>query len=610
MTDPYLKFFGLRERPFNSNADLRYMHLTHTLAGTLAELVSGIQNRKGFLVLTGEVGTGKTTLIRRLLDWLGQNQIATAYIFNSRMDTAGLFNLIVAEFGISSDTIPRGDSLKALQNWLLARGRADGTAVLVVDEAQGLSCQVLDDLRLLLDLEARGERPLQVVLAGQPELDDKLRKPELRQLRQRIAVRCRTAPLTIDETSDYIRQRLKIAGAAGEIVFEKEAANAVYFYSLGVPRVINLLCDRALAAASGLRIKPVPVCVVEEAAAEFEFDELKPRAVSRYSHLASFPDWMTGDTPARAMRPRGAEGAGPFLVQQHHSSAPLPSAAPPDAVLAFSAAMGAASQTFAREKSPAVAAALEDGFSEAALSVEASAVEVVLEEASILTLDSVDVPDEIEEIPETGTRIEIFPAAHSAAPSDWPSFTPAGDPGPKHALEICSQPPATAEKASIAASSVMVPHNIEEISGSETPHEVFRTKHPVEPGNTVSLRPAAARGAMPAPESPLEPALRHVTLRASSAPRREWVPAPPPRRAQRAPWWWSARDVWDLQEWLSVWREGFLSFARVTAQSCREINESVSRWLRASMGPRRESVVRWLRAPMGHTRGRFIDRQD
>jgi general secretion pathway protein A len=272
----YQKFFGLRESPFNVNPDPRYLFLTRQIQEALAGLTYGIQNRKGFLLLTGEVGTGKTTLLNRLLDWLHGQRVATAFIFNSQLNVNQLFDFIVAEFEISCESREKSQILLRLNQWLLERYRAGETAVLIIDEAQNLSPEVLEEVRLLTNLETSTEKLLQIVLTGQPELEEKLKLTELRQLRQRITLRCRTAVLTLEETFGYIAERLRIAGANGEPIFSKEAIQAVHMYSQGIPRVVNLLCEHSLINAYVDHLRPVPAHLVEEVAREFQLDEIEP----------------------------------------------------------------------------------------------------------------------------------------------------------------------------------------------------------------------------------------------------------------------------------------------------------------------------------------------
>ena len=274
----YQKFFGLRESPFNVNPDPRYLYLTRQIQESLAGLTYGIQNRKGFILLTGEVGTGKTTLLNRLLDWLRGQRVATAYIFNSRLDVNQLFDFIMAEFEIPCESREKSQVLMRLNQWLLERYRAGETAVLIVDEAQNLSAEVLEEIRLLTNLETSTEKLLQIVLTGQPELEEKLKLPQLRQLRQRITLRCRTAPLSLEETFGYIAERLRIAGANGEPIFSKESIQTIHLYSHGIPRVVNLLCEHSLINAYVDSLRPVPSHMVEEVAREFQLDEIAPVA--------------------------------------------------------------------------------------------------------------------------------------------------------------------------------------------------------------------------------------------------------------------------------------------------------------------------------------------
>jgi general secretion pathway protein A len=272
----YERFFGLQECPFKANPDPRYLFLTGQTQEALAGLTYGIQNRKGFILLTGEVGTGKTTLLHRLLDWLRLQRVATAFVFNSKFNESQLLDYVMADFGIRCDSHDKSQMLMRLNHWLLDRYRAGAPAVLIVDEAQNLSADVLEEIRLLTNLETSTEKLLQIVLSGQPELEGKLRSQQLRQLRQRITLRCRTAPLTQEETFGYVAERLRIAGANGEPIFSKEAIETVHLYSRGIPRVVNLLCEHALINAYVDHLRPVPAHAVEEVAREFQLDEVSP----------------------------------------------------------------------------------------------------------------------------------------------------------------------------------------------------------------------------------------------------------------------------------------------------------------------------------------------
>jgi len=276
----YKVFFGLKDNPFNVNPDPRFLYFTKEIEEALSGLKYGVQNRKGFITLTGEVGTGKTTLVNRLLDWLHGQKVRTAFLFNSRMNTSQLFDFILAEFGITCESRNKSQQLMRLNQWLLDRFRAGETTVLIVDEAQNLTYPVLEEIRLLTNLETSTEKLLQIVLSGQPELEEKLKLPQLRQLRQRIMLRCKTTPLSKEQTHDYIVERLRIAGASGELIFSAEAVETIHKYSVGIPRVVNLLCEHSLINAYVDQQRPISAKVVEDVAHEFQLDEVAPTATA------------------------------------------------------------------------------------------------------------------------------------------------------------------------------------------------------------------------------------------------------------------------------------------------------------------------------------------
>ena len=269
----YKEFFGLRANPFNVNPDPRYLFLTRHTEEALACLTYGIQSRKGFVLLTGEVGTGKTTLINKLLEWLRLQQVATAFIFNSRMNVPQFLDYMMADFGIPCDSKSKSQILQRLYNWLLDRYRAGETAVLIVDEAQNLTDEVLEEIRMLTNLETFTEKLLQIVLVGQPELEAKLKQPQLRQLRQRLTLRAKTHPLTIEETKAYVQQRLRIAGSDGRQIFDGEALSAVHKYSNGIPRVVNLLCEHCLVSAFVDQKPTISEGIVDAVARDFDLSD-------------------------------------------------------------------------------------------------------------------------------------------------------------------------------------------------------------------------------------------------------------------------------------------------------------------------------------------------
>ena len=300
----YKKFFGLKENPFNVNPDPRYLFLTPHTQEALACLTYGIETRKGFILLTGEVGTGKTTLINKVLEWLHKERVFTAFVFNPRLSVSQFFDFMMADFGIPCESHQKGQMLLKLNQWLLDRYRAGERAVLVVDEAQNLSPQMLEEIRLLTNLETSTEKLLQIVLAGQPELEHKLNQPELRQLRQRITLRAKTRQLTLEETQGYIEERLRIAGADNPDIFSPEAIAAVHRFARGIPRVTNLLCEHALVSAFADQKNPVPAEIVEEVARDFDLHIIDPLAHA---------------TPAAAQAPlpssNGANGTQPPLIE-------------------------------------------------------------------------------------------------------------------------------------------------------------------------------------------------------------------------------------------------------------------------------------------------------
>jgi general secretion pathway protein A len=269
----YKEFYGLRANPFNVNPDPRYLFLTRHTEEALACLTYGIQSRKGFVLLTGEVGTGKTTLINKLLEWLRLQQVATAFIFNSRLNVPQFLDYMMADFGIPCDSKLKSQILLRLYNWLLDRYRAGETAVLIVDEAQNLSDEVLEEIRMLTNLETFTEKLLQIVLVGQPELEQKMKQPQLRQLRQRLTLRAKTYALTLDETKAYVQQRLRIAGSNGQQIFEPEAVMAIHRYASGIPRVINLLCEHCLVSSFVDQQKMIGPAVVDGVARDFDLGD-------------------------------------------------------------------------------------------------------------------------------------------------------------------------------------------------------------------------------------------------------------------------------------------------------------------------------------------------
>lgn len=241
----YLSFYGLKARPFNTTPDPSFLYLAPAHREALAQLLYGVHERKGFIVLTGEVGTGKTTLLQTLVQRL-DGDAAVAFLFNSTLPFDGVLEYMLEDLGIAKAGESRAQRLFALNNFLIERRRAGQTTILILDEAQNLDPPTLEQVRLLSNFETPTEKLLQILLVGQPELEAKLQLPELRQLRQRIGLRCSIPPLTPEETTDYIRTRLRIAGARDSGLFTDRAVARISEYAGGIPRVINIVCDHCL----------------------------------------------------------------------------------------------------------------------------------------------------------------------------------------------------------------------------------------------------------------------------------------------------------------------------------------------------------------------------
>jgi len=278
MYTTFFRFFGLRDNPFTINPDPGYLYVDHRIQTVLDDMASAIQARKGLIILTGEPGTGKTTLLNRLMQWLKEQKTPTAFIFNPHLELHELFDFLFANFAIPTEPDYPDNPWMRLNRWSIERYRMDMNAVVILDEAQGLPVPLLAEIRLLLNHQIQNEGLMQIVLSGQPELEEKLKRPELRQLRQRIGLRCRTTALTLQQAREYVRKRVHLAGGNSEKVFAPEAIDTAYQYSQGIPRLMNLLSERAMIQAYLGHTQPVPASSVEEAARQLQFDEVKPVA--------------------------------------------------------------------------------------------------------------------------------------------------------------------------------------------------------------------------------------------------------------------------------------------------------------------------------------------
>jgi general secretion pathway protein A len=243
----YLEYYGLKEPPFDLTPNPRFLFFSLKHREAFNHLLYAIRERKGFVQLTGEVGAGKTTLCRALLNQLGK-QYSTALILNPVLDADGLMKAIAMEFGLQVKGKDRLETLQEINRFLISQLEQDRETILIIDEAQNLSEDLLEQTRLLSNLETDDRKLLQIILMGQPELRQRLENPALRQLRQRITVRYHLRPLTRGEVSQYVQHRLHVSGANGTPYFTRPALWRVYDYSQGIPRLVNAVCDKALLA--------------------------------------------------------------------------------------------------------------------------------------------------------------------------------------------------------------------------------------------------------------------------------------------------------------------------------------------------------------------------
>lgn len=269
----YLKFYGLKEKPFNVTSDPSFLFFSRTHKEALSHLLYGIQDRKGFIAITGEIGAGKTTLCRALLNQLDPQRTKTAFIFNPSLSGLQLLEAILQDFGLTPQRKNKMVLFNQLNEFLLRQLTLGHNVVLMIDEAQNIRTPLLEEIRMLSNLETDKEKLFQIILVGQPQLNDKLNTPDLYQLRQRIAVRFHINPLGRDEIEKYIHHRLKVAGSDGNIKFPRESIERIFAYSNGVPRLMNLICDRALLTGFVMGSKVLTEGIIEKSVAELENTE-------------------------------------------------------------------------------------------------------------------------------------------------------------------------------------------------------------------------------------------------------------------------------------------------------------------------------------------------
>ncbi len=268
----YNAFFGFSESPFSLSPDPAFFFRSEQHEEALANLVYGVQARKGFIVLSGEVGTGKTTMLECLRDYLESQYIEFAFLFNSRITPDQFFEMIAYDLNLDCARTSKTDVLFALNDLLVQQAQDGRTVVLIVDEAHNLDWEVLEEIRLLGNLENRNGKLLQIILSGQPELDRKLDAPNLRQLKQRIVLRCNLQPFTLRDAVDYIESRLEKAGMPEQTVFSEELMAEVHIRTQGIPRVINAVCDNLLLTAFAMEQKTCDVSMLDEICRDMRLD--------------------------------------------------------------------------------------------------------------------------------------------------------------------------------------------------------------------------------------------------------------------------------------------------------------------------------------------------
>lgn len=265
----YLEFYGLTEPPFDLTPNPKFLFYTAKHREAFNHVLYGIRERKGFVQLTGEVGAGKTTLCRALLEQL-DGQFSTALILNPVLDAEQLMKAIAMEFGLNVHGLDRLETVAAINKFLLEQVEAGRECVLVIDEAQDLTDDLLEQVRLLSNLETDNRKLLQIILMGQPELRDRLNNPRLRQLRQRIQVRYHLHALSRQELNQYIQHRLEVSGARGAPYFTRPALWRIFQYAGGIPRLVNAACDKAMLAAFVEQSDRVTYAMVGRAVRELE----------------------------------------------------------------------------------------------------------------------------------------------------------------------------------------------------------------------------------------------------------------------------------------------------------------------------------------------------
>jgi general secretion pathway protein A len=268
----YNAYFGFAENPFSLSPDPAFFYRSQQHEEALANLIYGVQSRKGFIVLTGEVGTGKTTMLECLRDFLDSQYIEFAFVFNSRINASQFFEMIAYDLDLRCERTSKTEVLFALNSLLLNQADQGRTTVLIVDEAHNLEWEVLEEIRLLGNMENRRGKLIQIILAGQPELDRKLEAPNLRQLKQRIVLRCNLEPFTAQDTAQYINSRMEKAGLPDQAVFTPALMAEIHVRAQGIPRLINAICDNLLLTCFAVESREATVDMLDEVSKDMRLD--------------------------------------------------------------------------------------------------------------------------------------------------------------------------------------------------------------------------------------------------------------------------------------------------------------------------------------------------
>ena len=268
----YNAYFGFVENPFSLSPDPAFLYRSTQHEEALANLIYGVQSRKGFIVLTGEVGTGKTTLLECLREYLEHQYFEFAFLFNSRITSDQFFEMVAYDFNLQVQRTSKTEVLFALNSLLVSQANEGRTTVLIVDEAHNLEWDVLEEIRLLGNLENRHGKLLQIVLAGQPEFDRKLDSPNLRQLKQRIVLRTTLVPFTEADTKEYIEFRLERAGMPAQKILPDNIISEIHLRSTGIPRIINGICDNLLLTMFAMEAREATIEMVDEVTTDMRLD--------------------------------------------------------------------------------------------------------------------------------------------------------------------------------------------------------------------------------------------------------------------------------------------------------------------------------------------------